>query len=125
MNTLKSDPRVVFFSTLMYRLLLITYPKDFQREYASCMAQVFRDCCLQAFRTHGFPGMLSLWSLALVDYIESAFAAYTRKGVHMNTTRFIRLSGWALILGTATFLASLIVEVQISGHGAAFNPYNY
>ena len=67
MNTLKRDPRVVFFSTLMYRLLLITYPKDFQREYASCMAQVFRDCCLRAFHTRGLPGMLSLWSLALID----------------------------------------------------------
>jgi hypothetical protein len=125
MRTSKSDPQAVFFSTLMYRLLLITYPKDFQREYASSMAQVFHDCCLRAFHTRGFLGMLSLWSVTLVDYIESAFVEYTRKGVHMNTSRFIRLGGLALILGTATFLTGLLVEVMILGHGSASNPNNY
>lgn len=125
MNPLKSDPQVVYFSTLVYRLLLITYPKDFQREYASHMAQVFRDCCLRAFHTRGLPGMLSLWILALVDYVKSAFEEYTHKGAHLNTKRFIRLSGWALILGTFTFLTSLFVEFLISGHGSAADPNNY
>jgi len=43
----------------------------------------------------------------------------------MNISRFIRLSGWALILGTATFLTGLLVEVLISGHGSASDPNNY
>jgi hypothetical protein len=125
MNTLKRDPRVVFVSILMYRLLLITYPKDFQREYASSMAQVFRDCCLRAFHSRGLTGMLSLWNLALVDYIKSAFEEYTSKGVHMNTARFIRLCGWALIVGTTTFHTGLRVQMLSSGHGSAFDPYNF
>lgn len=125
MNTLKSDPRAVFFSTLMYRLLLVTYPKDFQREYASYMAQAFRDCCLRAFHTGGLPGMIPLWSLTLVDYVESVFKEYTRKGVNMNISRFTRLSGRALILCTCMYLAGLLIEVQISGHGLYSDPYNY
>jgi hypothetical protein len=125
MNTLKRDPQVVYISTLIYRLLLITYPKDFQREYASCMAQVFRDCCLRALHLSGFHGMLSMWSLALVDYIESVFEEYTHKGVRMNTLRFIRLSGWAVILGSAAFLTGMFAEVMISGHGLASDPNNF
>jgi len=124
MNIVKSDPRVVHFSTLIYRLLLITYPKDFQQEYSSSMSQVFRDCCLRAFHTRGLPGMLSLWSLTLTDYIESAFEEFTRKVTHLNLSRFIRLSGWALILGTAMFLTGVLVGRLMSWHGSAFDPFN-
>jgi len=124
MNIVKSDPRVVYFSTLMYRFLLITYPKDFRQEYSCSMAQVFRDCCLRAFHTRGLLGMLSLWSLTLTDYIESAFEEFTRKAAHLNLSRFVRLSGWALILGTAMFLTGVLVGRLRSWHGSAFDPFN-
>ncbi len=125
MSARKSDPKAIVFSILIYRILLITYPKDFQREYAASMAQVFRDCCLRAFHTQGLPGMFSLWGRTLVDYIQSAFEEYSRKGVLMNNLRFVRLSGMALILGTAMYLSSVLVELVISGHGLANDPGNY
>jgi hypothetical protein len=124
MNTMRSDPPMVFLSTLLYRLLLISYPKGFQREYAPHMAQVFRDCSLRAFHTRGLPGMLSLWSLTLIDYIKSVFEEHTRKGVHMNNSRLIRLSGWALILGAVAMLVIPVLETQHSGN-YPYDPYNY
>jgi hypothetical protein len=62
-----SDPALVTFSALTYRLLLMFYPTRFRREYGPHMAQVFRDCCLKTYRQYGPPGMLSLWALTLFD----------------------------------------------------------
>jgi hypothetical protein len=125
MKTLKSDPEVVYLSSLIYRLLLNAYPNDFQREFGSNMAQVFRDCCLRAFYTRGLAGILSLWSLTLIDYIKSIFEEYSHKGVNMSTLRFIRLSGWAFIFGAAALLTSMSAVVMTSGHGLASDPYNF
>lgn len=125
MKTLKSDPKAVFLSGLIYRSLLFAYPKDFQQEFSSSMEQVFRDCCLRAFRLGGLNGMVSLWSLTLTDYVMSVFEEYWRKGAQMNTPRFIRLSGWALITGTIAFLADVIVEKLGTGRSISFDPNNY
>jgi hypothetical protein len=125
MKTLKSDPQVVYFSTLIYRLLLIVYPKDFQREYGSNMMQVFRDCCLRAFYTRNLSGILSLWSLTLIDYIKSVFEEYSQKGMNISTLQFLRLSGWAFILGSGGLLISMSAVMMSSGHGLASNPYNF
>ncbi len=125
MDLLKSDPQVVYFSTLIYRLLLITYPKNFQREYGSSMLQVFRDCCLRAFSIQKLPGILSLWSLTLIDYVKSIFEEYRPKGLHMGALRFIRLSGWALVLGSAALLTGMSAVMMTSGHGQASDPNNF
>jgi hypothetical protein len=125
MKTLKSDPQVVFLSSLIYRLLLITYPKNFQHEFSSSMVQVFRDCCLRSFHTSGLHGMISLWSLALVDYIKSVFKEYTYKRVLISASHFTRLSGWSLVLGSITFLISVIAKKLISGRLISSDPNNY
>jgi hypothetical protein len=125
MKTLKSDPQAVYLSGLIYRSLLFAYPKEFQLEFASSMAQVFHDCCLRAFHLGGLNGMVSLWSLTLTDYVKSVFEEHWGKGVKMNTPRFIRLSGWALIIGTVAFLADVITEKLGSGRLISFDPNNY
>jgi hypothetical protein len=43
----------------------------------------------------------------------------------MNTSRFFRLSGWALILGTAIFLTALLVVVPISERSVSADHNNY
>jgi hypothetical protein len=125
MDKLTADPRVVSFSTRVYRGLLATYPGNFKREYASPMAQVFRDCCLHAFQSKGLPGVVSFWSLTLFDYIKSVFEEHIRRGFHVSASRFIRLGGWAWIFGTIILLAGLTVETQISGHALSSDPYSY
>jgi hypothetical protein len=106
-------------------LLLIAYPKDFQGEYGSIMLQVFRDCCLRAFYTRKLSGIVSLWSLTLIDYIKSVLEEYSQKGMNMSALRFIRLSGLAFILGSGGLLISMSAVMMTSGHGLASNPFNF
>jgi hypothetical protein len=112
--TTRKDPILVALSSLAYRLLLVAYPAPFRSEYAPHMAQAFRDCCLRALRQDGPPGMLRLWSLTLVDWLTSVIEQHLVKGAHMSKARFIRISGWALILGAAALLLATIAATAVS-----------
>jgi hypothetical protein len=70
-STTRKDSALVVLSNIAYRLLLLTYPARFRREYGPHMAQAFRDCCLRALHQTGPPGVLRLWSLTLVDWLKS------------------------------------------------------
>jgi hypothetical protein len=59
-------------SERVYRALLAAYPTRFRREYGSDMAQVFSDCCRTAYRCHGLPGLLRLWTYTLLDLLTTA-----------------------------------------------------
>ena len=119
MNTQLIDSRAVNLSATLYRLLLETYPTHFRQEYGPHMLQVFRDCCRKAYRTGGLPGMLWLWALTFFDYLQSLIEEHTQRGVHMNKTKFIRLSGWAFIVGAfAWVLGWAVNDIQYN------NPYN-
>jgi hypothetical protein len=111
------DPSIVKFSTLIYRGLLAFYPPRFRREFGPHMAQVFRDCCLKAYRRSGPPGMLALWTLTLFDWFKTMLEEQLSRGTEMTRTKFIRMGGWALILGGALFAFSLAVGVQGSSWG--------
>lgn len=83
------------------------------------MLQVFRDCCRRTYRTGGLPGMLWLWGLTFFDYLQSLIEEHLQRGVHMNKEKFIRLSGWALILSAfAWFLGWASSDIQ------EYNPYD-
>jgi hypothetical protein len=110
----RKDPGLVALSIAAYRLLLLTYPVRFRSEYGPHMAQAFRDCCLRALRQAGPPGMLSLWSLTLVDWLKSVIEQHLLKGVHMSKARFIRISGWALILGAVALLLATAAAAAVS-----------
>jgi hypothetical protein len=53
--------------------LLIAYPAAFRRAYGPEMAQVFRDCCRDATRRAGVPGLVALWSRTLGDLAISGW----------------------------------------------------
>ena len=64
---------VLATSDRVYRLLLAVYPPAFRRAYGPHMAQVFRDCCRDALRRDGVPGLIRLWARTLGDLVTTAF----------------------------------------------------
>ena len=93
------DPRSIFISAASYRLLLLAYPSRFRYEYGPHMAQVFNDLCLRTYRHSGPPGMFSLWALMLFDLFKTVVEEHLQRGVEMTREKFIRLSGWGMMLG--------------------------
>ena len=98
---------IVAFSVRVYQALLVAYPTKFQQEYGSQMAQVFQDCCLRALRQGGLNGMAKLWTVTLLDLIQSVISEHAQKEIEMKKEmkpEDIRRSGRALILGAVSFL---------------------
>ncbi|HUV29336.1 MAG TPA: hypothetical protein VMW34_18395, partial [Anaerolineales bacterium] len=106
------DPSAVALSISLYDTLLMAYPTGFRHEYGPHMAQVFRDCCLRSYRQAGLPGMLNLWVLILIDYVKSVVGEHIQKGIHMSKSKFIRLSGWACVLGAITFVTVELISLR-------------
>jgi hypothetical protein len=122
MQSITKDPSTVSFSLSLYQFLLTTYPAGFRREYGPHMAQVFRDYCLRVYRLDGLHGMLRLWILTLLDYLKSVVEEHLQQGVHMSKSKFIRLSGWAMVLGAIAFM---VIMVAFSRNAPEYNPNNF
>jgi hypothetical protein len=110
---------VIAFSVGFYQWLLVAYPARFRQEYGSQMVEVFRDCCLRAFRQGGMNGMTSLWAITLLDLIRSLITEYLHKETSMTRPKFIRLSGWALMTGAVAFLPFLVMSMLVA---TRYNP---
>lgn len=102
-----SNSTSVALSIRAYQLLLHAYPTKFQREYGSHMSQVFRDCCQRAFQQDGTKGMVKLWSITFIDLLSSVFAEHLQKENVMTKSKFIKLSGWAFVIGSFAFISML------------------
>ena len=113
-----TEPPIVTFSVRIYETLLLAYPTKFHQEYGSQMSQVFQDCCLRALRQGGSNGMAKLWTVTLLDLIQSVISEHAQKEIEMKKEmkpEDIRRSGWALILGAVSFLLiSLLSSVKSS-----------
>ena len=120
MTNKPADPLIIVFSVKTYKVLLAAYPAKFRNEYGPHMAQVFLDCCLRAFRQNGTIGMLGLWALTLFDFLRSLIEEYLQKETFMTKTKFIRLSGWTLMLGAITFFVSTLSALVESNF---YDPY--
>jgi len=107
------DVPMIVFSVKFYEWLLVAYPARFRKEYGSQMVEVFRDCCLRAFRQGGMNGMTSLWAVTLLDLIRSLITEYLHKETSMTSPKFIRLSGWALMTGATAFLPFFITNMLV------------
>lgn len=70
----KHAPWIVACSLLLYRWLLRLGPDEFYNEYAVPALQVFRQCCLDAYRQHGPNGVLRLWPSTLIDTLKGVLA---------------------------------------------------
>jgi hypothetical protein len=107
-----TEPRLVALSLTAYRLLLAFYPTHFRREYGSHMAQVFRDNCRRSYRQSGPPGMLALWALTLFDWFKSVIEEQLNRETNMIRAKWIRSSGWGLMVGPFALFAGLGDPVQ-------------
>ena len=105
MSIRRAEPPVVALSVRVYQALLLAHPTTFRQEYGSHMAEVFRDCCLRAFRQGGPNGMARLWLLTLLDLVHSVLEQHLQKETFMSKPQAIKLSGWAFMLGSFGFLA--------------------
>ena len=52
--------------------------------------------------------MLKLWAMTLFDFIRSVVEQHLKKETDMSNPQFIKLSGWALIIGAFVFLLSFL-----------------
>jgi len=120
MTKMPMDPPIIVFSVKIYKVLLAAYPAKFRMEYGSLMSQVFRDCCLRAFRQNGTKGMLQLWVLTLFDLLRSLIEEYLQKETFMTKSKFIRLSGWSFMLGAVAFFVSTLSALVKSNF---YDPY--
>jgi len=100
------------FSIRAYQLLLLLYPVKFQQDYGPHMVQVFRDCCLRTVRQGGTNGLMKLWLVTLLDFIQSVVSEYRQKETQMKKEmkpEDIRMAGNGLMLGAAGFASVILL----------------
>lgn len=110
MRQAPSDPRLVSLSSAVYRAMITFYPEQFKRDFSSHMAQVFRDCCRRAYREGGVLALVALWTRTGLDYLKTLIEEYARGGTNMTREKFIKLSGWALIIGSVAIFVGWLAE---------------
>jgi hypothetical protein len=115
-----TDPQPIVLSVQLYRLLVSAYPAGFRREYGEPMVQAFRDSARQANQEGGGVALLALWGRILVDTFKTVVEEYVHGGVHMTRDKFIRLAGWALLLGSFLIFAGWLAETR-----PQYDPYNF
>lgn len=108
MEEARKDPRLVAISVHIYHRLVVIYPPSFKDEYAQHMVQVFRDRSLDTYRHQGVTGMPRIWAETLIDLIKTVSEEHLQRGVTMTRDTFIRLSGWALIVGVVLIILSIM-----------------
>ncbi len=84
-------------STRLYRWCLRIYPPRFRQMYGPSMAQVFRDCCRDAWRQSGYAGLLQLYFPTLFELIVTGLRERLEEGIDM--AQWVRWSGTLAILG--------------------------
>lgn len=70
-------PLLLAVTLWTHRKLLLIQPPAFRREYGSSITQVFRQTCLDAYRSNGSPGVMRLWLPACGDVLLGALAEYS------------------------------------------------
>lgn len=115
----RSDPNLVSLSSAVYRAMITFYPQQFKREYGSSMEQVFRDCCRRAYQEGGAWGLLAVWARTALDYLKTIIEEYAKGGTNMTREKFIKLSGWAMGVGSIAILIGWLAESR-----PEYNPFN-
>jgi hypothetical protein len=128
MRTKPTDATLVTFSIRAYRLLLAAYPSEFRQEYGPHMLQLFRDYSIRRYKQNGASGMFSLWAITLFDFLRSVIEEHLQRETIMNKDLFIRLSGWALILGGVAFslgiTGAVLAEIRFYPFYSLFDIYD-
>ncbi len=119
MEKYSNAPRSLILSTRLYQALLSVYPSEFRQAYGGLMLQVFRDSCQRALRESGAAGLLALWNRTMLDTVQTALEEHAQRGMDMSKKKFLKLSGWALMLGGVIVSLGLL-----AGTRPQYNPFN-
>jgi len=109
---MQQSQAVLSFSDNLYRRFLRAYPAEYRQGFSEDMAQVFRDLCREIYEREGLLGFLELWLTTLFDLLKTAIEERSREVVQMTKEKFVRLSGWALMLAGATFILGFALNSQ-------------
>jgi hypothetical protein len=70
MRTSPSSPWIIRLSVAVYRTLIRGLgPTSYFRPYGDLSIQLFRECCQDAYRQRGIPGVLGLWLPSFRDAV--------------------------------------------------------
>jgi len=114
---MQQSQAVLSFSDNLYRRFLRAYPAEYRQGFSEDMAQVFRDLCREIYEREGLVGFLELWLTTLFDLLKTAIEERSKEVVEMTKEKFVRLSGWALMLGGATFMLGFALSSQETSFG--------
>ncbi len=106
---MQQSQAVLSFSDNLYRRFLRAYPAEYRQGFSEDMAQVFRDLCREIYEREGLLGFLELWLTTLFDLLKTAIEERSKEVVQMTKGKFVRLSGWALMLAGATFMLGFAI----------------
>jgi len=109
---MQQSQAVLSFSDNLYRRFLRAYPAEYRQGFSEDMAQVFRDLCREIYEREGLLGFLELWLTTLFDLLKTAIEERSREVVQMTKEKFVRLSGWALMLAGGTFMLGFALGGQ-------------
>jgi hypothetical protein len=76
---LKSAPPTA--ATCFYRALLHLYPSAFRLEFGNEIAADFDDATEEAWRAHGWPGVLPVWLFVGADLARAVLVQWYRTGL--------------------------------------------
>jgi hypothetical protein len=88
---------------------LVCYPPTHRERFGPEMAQVFSDLCQEVALRDGSAGLLALWFATTLDLFKSALEMRYKELDHMTREHWIRLAGWALMIGAVAFAAGNIL----------------
>jgi lipopolysaccharide/colanic/teichoic acid biosynthesis glycosyltransferase len=113
-------PGCLSLSERIYRALLLVYPAPFRREYGVQMAQVFCDCCRDAYRRSGRVGIAVLWTYTLCDLAASALDAHLSEEKRMlkRMIDIVFALFWLWML--APLLALIAIAIKLDSRGPVF-----
>ncbi len=109
---MQQSQAVLSFSDNLYRRFLRAYPAEYRQGFSEDMAQVFRDLCREIYEREGLLRFLELWLTTLFDLLNTAIEERSREVMKMTKEKFVRLSGWALMLAGATFMLGFAIGGQ-------------
>jgi hypothetical protein len=119
METTPNTSESLRISMRLYQTLLAVYPTEFRQAYGGPMIQVFGDCRRRAFVEAGTAGLLILWWRTLLDTIQTAIEEHSQRGTYMSKSKFVKISGWAMILSGIAFVLG-----NLAGSRPEYNQYN-
>jgi len=84
MRTSPSSPWIVRCSVQLYHWLLCLGPEPYRRQYADRTLLLFRECCQDAYRERGIPGVLGLWLPLFGDVVIQMLAEHLSGLQHIS-----------------------------------------